>query len=140
MRAYAVDSLAAVIFFTLVATATERLIAGMDWGQVATARAAAVPAMLLTGRPYGMWRDWLLRRLDASRRGPLGHAVLDVAAFMTFQVPVYAAILALAGASPEQTLAALSSATAFMLLLSRPFGLFLDSARRLAGTARPWVG
>ena len=108
MRAGVVDSLAALVFFTVVATASERLIAGMGWGQVA-----------------------------AARRGRLGRSAIDVAAFMTFQVPVYAAILALAGASAAQAAAALSSATVLMLVLSRPFGVFLDACRRLAGMAPP---
>ena len=109
----------------------------MDWGPAATARLAAVPVMLLTGWPYGMWRDAVLHRLGAARRGRVERSAIDVAAFTTFQVPVCAAILALAGASTAQVAAALSSATVFMLLLSRPFGLFLDAARRLAGTAQP---
>ncbi len=131
------DSLAALVFFTAVATLSERLAAGMDWGQVAVSRAVAAPVMLLTGRPYGMWRDAVFHRLGAARRGPAGRAAIDAAAFVAFQVPVYAAILALAGASPAQALAALSSAAVLMLALSRPFGLFLDVARRLAGTAPP---
>ena len=44
------DSLAALMFSTAVATLSERLIAGMDWGQVAVSRAVAAPVMLLTGR------------------------------------------------------------------------------------------
>ena len=120
-----------------MATLSERLIAGTDWSQVAWARAAAVPAMLLTGRSYGLRRDAVLAGLGAAGRGRVGRTAIDLAAFMTFQVPVYAVILAFAGASAAQTLAALSSATLFMLLLGRPFGLFLDAVRRLAGTAPP---
>ena len=131
------DSLAALVFFTAAATLSERFVAGMDWGQVAVSRAVAAPVMLLTGRPYGMWRDAVLRRLGAARRAAAGRAAVDVAAFTTFQVPVYAGILALAGASPAQALAVLSSAAMLMLALSRPYGLFLDAARRLAGTAPP---
>ena len=131
------DSLAALAFFTAVATLSERFVAGMDWSQVAFSRAVAAPVMVLTGRAYGMWRDAIFDRLGAARRGPAERSVIDVAAFMTFQVPVYAAILVLAGASLAQALAALSSATVLMLLLARPFGLFLDAARRIAGTAPP---
>ena len=131
------DSLAALVFFTAVATLSERFVAGMDWDQVAVSRAVAAPVMLLTGRPYGMWRDAVFHRLGAARRAPAGRAAIDVAAFMSFQVPVYAAILALAGASPAQALAALFSAAVLMLALSRPYGVLLDAARRLAGTAPP---
>ncbi len=133
MRAFLVDTLATVAFFTLIAGLSELLIAGMSPAQVLATRALTVPVMVLTGRPYGRWRDALFVR--ARPAGPVGRAALDVAAFVSFQVPVYAATLALAGATPAQMAAALGSATVLMLLLARPFGLFLDAARRLAGTA-----
>lgn len=55
-------------------------------------------------------------------------------AFVSFQAPLYAAILALAGADAGQMVAALASAILFMVILSRPYGLFLDWVRRRAGT------
>lgn len=119
----------------MVAGSTELLIARMSWEQVLASRVTAVPVMLATGRPYGLWRDLVLARL--APRGRIGLAAADVAAFVTFQVPVYAAILWLAGATGAQMAAALPSATVFMLLLSRPYGLWLDGVRRLFGTARP---
>ena len=132
-----VDSVAAVIFFTVVAGASEAFVARLSWEQVATSRATAVPVMLATGRPYGMWRDAAFRLARA--RGAVSRAGVDVVAFVGFQVPVYAAILWLAGASGAQMAAALSSATAFMLLLSRPYGLWLDGMRRVFG-AEPGAG
>lgn len=107
----------------------------MEPGQVAAARLTAIPVMLLTGRPYGMWRDAAFAALRPSRAA--GRTLTDVAAFVTFQVPVYAAILWLAGAEGGQMAAALSSAVVAMVLLSRPFGLWLDWMRRLFGAARP---
>lgn len=124
------DSLTALVFFTVVATLSERYVAGMSWEQVAATRVGMVPVMLLTGRPYGLWRDLVFRRL-AGRAGLL----VDTAAFVSFQLPVYAVILALAGAELVQMVAALASATVGMLALSRPYGLVLDAARRVAGTA-----
>ena len=129
MRRLVVDSAAALSFFTVVAGATEFLIARMTLEQVLVSRGTAVPVMLATGRPYGMWRDVVLRRL--APRGRAARAGVDVAAFVTFQVPVYAAILRLAGAEGPQMAAALSSAAVAMVLLSRPYGLWLDWLRRL---------
>lgn len=130
-----VDSVASLVFFTLAAGTVERFIAGLDWDQVLTARLAAVPAILLTGRPYGLWRDAILRWSRAADRGPLARTALDVLAFVSFQLPVYVLILLLAGAELEQIVLAAGSAVGVMMLLSRPFGLYLDLARRVAGVA-----
>ena len=50
-----------------------------------------------------------------------------------FQMPIYVATLLVAGAGREEVLAAVSSAIVLMITTSRPFGLFLDLARRLSG-------
>ena len=57
----------------------------------------------------------------------------DVIAFIMFQMPIYVATLLVAGAGREEVLAAVSSAIVLMITTSRPFGLFLDLARRLSG-------
>ena len=134
-RAAAVDTIAAVAFFTLIAAATEYLIAGLEPLQILVSRTATIPALILTGRPYGLWRDAILSRTGARRRGRAAMLAADTVAFLSFQVPIYAAILTLAGASGPQMTAALGTATVAMLLLSRPFGLFLDWVRRRAGVA-----
>lgn len=128
-----IDTLAAVVFFTIVATLTEAFIAKMSWSQVLWARLFAVPAMIATGRPYGMWRDFVFRMLGGPVPRWWRQGVLDVLAFLSFQVPVYVAILVIAGATVAQVWAAVSAAIVFMVLLSRPFGLFLDVARRVFG-------
>ena len=63
MRAFLADTLALLAFFTVTGILNERLIAGMSWGDVATARAIGAPLMVLTARPYGLWRDWIVGRL-----------------------------------------------------------------------------
>ena len=52
----------ALVFFALLPALTERVGAGMDWSEVAAVRLVALPAILLTGRPYAIWRDAALRR------------------------------------------------------------------------------
>ena len=130
MRLFIVDTLATIIFFTIIATFTELVIAGMAPGQVLITRAVMVVMMALTA-----WRDWVFARMLPRRR--ISRAVVDVVAFMAFQVPLYAATLALAGADPGKIITALGSATLFMLTLSRPFGLFLEWVRRLTHVVVP---
>ncbi|MBL4645821.1 MAG: L-alanine exporter AlaE [Hyphomicrobiales bacterium] len=135
MRKYLIDSFAALSFFTVFATLSELLVAGMDWHQVFLARLMAIPAMLLTSRPYGLWRDWIFARCNADQRSILARIFIDMIAFMSFQIPVYVAILVFAGANLDQIFAAASSAVAFMLILSRPFGLYLEACRRVFNKA-----
>lgn len=132
MRRYLVDTITTIVFFTLVAGLTELFWAGMSAQEVLVTRALTVPVMVLTARPYGLWRDFAFRRL--APRNTVARTATDVAAFISFQLPVYAGILAVSGADPSEILRALGGALGGMLLLSRPFGLVLDGVRRLFGT------
>ena len=137
MRRIIVDSVAAVAFFTLLAGLVEYFVAGLSLDQVLLTRIAALPAILFTGRLYGIWRDFIFDRTGAEHRGPTLRLAADTAAFISFQLPVYGLILILAGASWGQIAAAIGTASVAMILISRPYGLFLDFCRRMAGvTAR----
>lgn len=111
----------------------------MDWGEVAAARSVGAPLMVLTARPYGLWRDWLLGRFAGA--GRLGRLAWDTAALMSFQVPLYAAILWAGGAEGAEIAQGVLGAAAIMLVAGRPYGLWLDWVRaRLGlppGGARP---
>ncbi|WP_339855782.1 L-alanine exporter AlaE [uncultured Nisaea sp.] len=131
MKIFIVDTLASVLFFTAVATFSELVIAGMEPMQVLLARTIMVPVMVLTGRPYGMWRDRVFMFLRPGTR--VSRIATDIIAFIMFQMPIYVATLLVAGAGREEVLAAVSSAIVLMITTSRPFGLFLDLARRLSG-------
>lgn len=131
MRLALVDTIATIFFFTVVATFSELALAGMEVRQVLVTRALMVPIMVLTGRPYGIWRDWLFIRVGPSRR--LARIALDIVAFLSFQVPVYIVTLVVAGADRAEIVTSVGSATLFMIVLSRPFGLFLEFVRQVAG-------
>lgn len=131
MRTFVVDTLATIVFFTAFATLSELIIAGMDPGEVLATRLLMVPIMMLTGRPYTGWRDWLFARTKPAR--PLTTALVDIGAFLTFQAPVYAVTLLIAGASFAEMVTAIAAAIVFMIALARPFGLFVDLVRRLFG-------
>ena len=69
VRRYLADTFALVAFSTLAGMATELFIAGMTLAQSAQARATAVPVMLLTARPYGLFRDWVFEMSGAAAKG-----------------------------------------------------------------------
>ena len=52
---------------------------------------------------------------------------------VSFQVPIYAAIIAISGASGRGLLLGVLGATAIMLVSGRPYGAFLNWIRRLFG-------
>lgn len=133
IKAFGVDTLGTILFFTIVAGLTELLIAGMDWQTVLTTRLITIPMMVLTGRPYGMWRDLVFWRLTP--RHTVTRMLTDILAFLTFQVPVYVGTLFIAGARLGEIQVAVGAAVFFMIALSRPFGIFLEALRRWAGTS-----
>jgi hypothetical protein len=124
------DTLALIVFFTTTGIINERFIAGMTWDQVSHARLLGGALMIPVGRPYGMWRDWMMRHASRTRFSQL---FWDSLALMSFQVPIYAAIIAFSGAAGNSLVRGVMGAAVMMLVLGRPYGAFLNWVRRLFG-------
>jgi hypothetical protein len=129
MKAFVADTLALVLFFTLLGALNEHFVAGMTWEEVARSRSIGAPLMVLTARPYGVWRDWLMARLAP----PLPRLGADALALLLFQVPIYAAILWLGGASGFGILKGAAGFAVLMLVVGRPYGVWLDFVRARFG-------
>lgn len=138
MRLTVVDTLATVVFFTVLASLTELTIGGMEPSEVLTTRLVMIPLMVLTGRPYGAWRDWFFGVTGPTVRW--SRALIDGLAFLSFQLPVYALTLWVAGAEAGAIMTLLATTSVLMFAVSRPFGLFLELARRLAGVSPGGMG
>lgn len=128
--AYVADTLALFLFFTTTGVINERFIAGMTWEQVLHARLIGGVLMVPVGRPYGIWRDWMLSHAKDTRSSQL---LWDSWALMSFQVPIYAAIIAFSGATGEGLIRGVLGAAVMMLVLGRPYGAFLNWIRHLFG-------
>lgn len=102
----------------------------MEWAEVIDARLIGAPLMVLTARPYGVWRDHVMAL--GPRRG-IPPLACDTAALLSFQVPLYTAIIWAGGAQGSELLKGAAGATAMMLALGRPYGVFLDFVRSLFG-------
>ncbi len=129
-RAFMADTAALIVFFTTTGIINERFVAGMSWEQVLHARLLGAALMVPVGRPYGVWRDRLMLRAGPN---PLSHVFWDSLALVSFQVPIYAAIIAISGASGRGLLFGILGATVMMLALGRPYGAFLNWVRALFG-------
>jgi hypothetical protein len=129
-RSFIADMLALILFFTTTGIINERFVAGMTWEEVFHARLLGAVLMVPVARPYGLWRDWIMRRAGESR---VSEVLWDSVALMTFQVPIYAAIIAFSGASGLGLMKGILGAAVMMLVLGRPYGAFLNLVRRLFG-------
>jgi hypothetical protein len=129
-RSFIADTLALILFFTTTGIINERFIAGMSWEEVFHARLLGAVLMVPVARPYGLWRDRIMRRAGESR---VSQVLWDSFALMTFQVPIYAAIIAFSGASGLGLVKGILGAAVMMLVLGRPYGAFLNLVRRLFG-------
>jgi hypothetical protein len=69
------------------------------------------------------------------RAGPgrASQLLWDSAALVSFQVPIYAAIIAVSGASGQGLVQGVIGATVIMLVLGRPYGAFLNWVRARFG-------
>jgi L-alanine exporter len=130
-RAFIADTTALILFFTTTGVFNERFLAGMSWDQVLHARMLGAALMVPVGRPYGVWRDYVMGRAQSTRW--LSQLLWDSVALVSFQVPIYAAIIAVCGASGRGLWFGVLGATVMMLVLGRPYGAFLNGVRRLFG-------
>ncbi|MBV8915819.1 MAG: L-alanine exporter AlaE [Acetobacteraceae bacterium] len=129
-RAFIADTTALILFFTTTGVINERYVARMAWEQVFHARLLGAMLMVPVGRPYGIWRDWIMQYARSSK---LSRLLWDSVALVSFQVPIYAAIIAVSGASGRGLLQGILGATVIMLALGRPYGAFLNWIRMLFG-------
>jgi len=129
-RTFIADTSALLLFFTTTGLINERFIAGMNWDQVFHARLLGAVLMIPIGRPYGVWRDYVMRRATGKR---LSRLFWDSVALVSFQVPIYAAIIGISGATGRGLWLGTLGATLMMLVLGRPYGAFLNAVRALFG-------
>ncbi len=129
-RSFIADTLALFIFFTVTGGINERYIVGMTWEQVLYARLLGTMIMIPSGRPYGLWRDLFMRQ---AKETSLSQSLWDSVALLTFQTPIYAAIIFFSGARGLDLFLGTLGAAIMMVSLGRPYGMFLSSVRRLLG-------
>lgn len=130
LRSFIADTVALISFFTVTGIINERYIARMTWDQVFDARILGAILMVPSGRPYGLWRDWFMRHAVETRRSQI---LWDALSLVSFQVPIYVAILAVSGAGADEILRGSLGVIVIMLALGRPYGAYLGLVRRSFG-------
>src|SRR5690606_31852070 len=109
LRHAVADTFAMVVYCSVVNMLIEVFLSGMSFEQSLSSRLVAIPVNVLIAWPYGLYRDAIMRM--ARRYTPAGWMknLADIAAYVTFQSPVYVAILLTVGADWQQIVAAVSS-------------------------------
>lgn len=131
MRKFFADTLAMIAFSSIGAMAIEFFIAGMTLNQSMQVRYSTVPILLITARPYGIFRDWFCKKVITSEGGVMRRCAADAVSFMIFKGPIYILALIISGATLVQIAATCTSGVLLLAIAGRPFGLLLDSARWL---------
>jgi len=131
LRHAVADTFAMVVYCTIVNMMIEIFLSGMTFQQSLSSRLVGIPVNILIAVPYGVYRDLLMRK--AKYFSPAGwvKSVADIVSYVTFQSPVYVAILLFVGADWHQITAAVSSNILVSMVMGAAYGYFLDFCRRL---------
>lgn len=131
-REFLADTLAMIIFSTIVGMIIELGIAQMSWEKVWHTRLIAVLTNLLTGGLNGVYLNKVRSKFRAEKHR-VRQFLADISAFMSFQALVYLINLLIAGASWDQIVKAILSAALICTILGKPYGSFVDLIRKLLG-------
>lgn len=132
LRSAAADTFALVVYCFVAGMAIEILLSGMSLQQSLSSRLLSIPVNILIAWPYGVYRDAFIR--FGHRYGPKQFWVrnlADLLAYVSFQSPVYAAILWTVGADMQQIATAVASNAVVSMGMGIVYGYFLEYCRRL---------
>ena len=131
LRHAAADIFAMVVYCFVVGMAIEIFLSGMSFQQSLSSRLVSIPVNILIAWPYGFYRDGFMKLARRAGNATWMRSLADILAYVTFQSPVYAAILWSVGADTQQIIAAVSSNIVATMLMGAAYGYFLDYCRRL---------
>lgn len=131
-RSAAADTFALVVYCFIAGMAIEILVSSMSFQQSLSSRLLSIPVNILIAWPYGRYRDLFIRIARRSDRSPfLLRNLADLLAYVSFQSPVYAAILWSVGADGQQIITAVASNAVVSMAMGVVYGYFLEYCRRL---------
>jgi hypothetical protein len=131
LRHAVADTFAMVVYCSVVNMLIEIFLSGMTFEQSLSSRLVAIPVNIIIAWPYGFYRDVFIRQARRITPASWMRNLADVLAYVTFQSPVYVAILLTVGADWQQIIAAVSSNIVLSMMMGAVYGYFLDYCRRL---------
>ena len=131
LRHAVADTFAMVVYCSVVNMLIEIFLSGMTFEQSLSSRLVAIPVNIIIAWPYGFYRDAFIRQARRITPASWMRNLADILAYVTFQSPVYVAILLTVGAGWQQIIAAVSSNIVLSMMMGAVYGYFLDYCRRL---------
>ncbi len=136
-RIIAADIFALIVFGIVIGGTVEvlsGLMSGLAFSQafinMVYSRGLSIPVNLTIARPYGIFRDWVMKVTGAGNsRHELFRTVTDTTAFIMFQLPVYVVILVITGWTWDAIISASVGAVFTMIVTARPYGLWMQYCR-----------
>ncbi len=116
----------------------DMVVFGLSFSQYAGSRGAMALAPLALGRPYGVFRDWLLSLSGTTEESARWQrwGADSFAGFIANAVcyaPLYAASLLAAGAETRQIALAVGASMLASAAAGRPYGWLIEKARSWCG-------
>ena len=128
-RNWLADTLALISFTVVTGMFIEMAIVGMTLKQSLFSRLLCQPINITLGRVYGIYRDWVMRRICINEESTPRKIAGDITAYLTFQLPPYIGILVFVGMNREGIFMAAISQTVALVLLGAPYGQWLSLVR-----------
>ncbi|MCW7554852.1 L-alanine exporter AlaE [Endozoicomonas gorgoniicola] len=128
-RQWLADTLALISFTVVTGMFIEIAIVGMAVKQSIISRLMCQPLNISLGRLYGIYRDFIIRKLCGNNHSAIKEALGDIIAYLTFQLPPYIGILVVVGMDFNGIITASISQTAALVILGGPYGRWLSFVR-----------
>jgi len=128
-RLWLADTLALISFTIVTGMFIEIALVGMTVQQSIQSRLLCQPINILTGRLYGIYRDKIIMQTSLRMASKWANVAGDIVAYITFQLPLYIAILLVIGVDFEHIIKATLTQTSALLVLGAPYGYWLSKVR-----------
>ena len=126
--------------YSLILGGTLDYCSGLDLAGIVASRGSGTLMNLVTAGPYGLWREKVFKLTNTNEKsGRLRKTLVDLAAFNSFQVPVYATAVAVGSLVSEGKVdwEKVTHGATYLATIS-PFigptmGWFMDGCRKVFG-------
>jgi len=139
VRERMVDTAGSVTYSLMVGSGLD-YVAGLSLSGIIASRVSATVANVVTGAPYGMWRDYVFEKTNTrSECGTVRKSVVELIAFNTFQVPIYAVGIMIGTfvSEGEVNWATVQEGSEYLAMISPligpTMGWYMDGFRRMCG-------
>ena len=128
-RHWLADTLALISFTVITGMFIEIAIVGMTLKQSIISRLMCQPLNIGLGRIYGIYRDFIIRKVSDNKKSRIKETLGDIISYLTFQLPPYIGILVIIGMDMDGIIAASISQTVALVVLGAPYGRWLSFVR-----------